>query len=332
MSSLTENINHVFTDVQAIRQAIIAKGVSIPDGTSLDEYAAKIANINTGVDASSVTASAPDVLQGKIIVDKNGNKITGSMTDQGAKNATLNCGGSFTIPKGFHNGSGKVSASTLAGQTNATASSDDILSGKTAYVNGSKITGSLASCNAGWAEYAAYYNQNGTEYIHMNCFPNGYYNKINNLSWEPEIRIEPAKFFSGIGLSADKIVRGNRICGMDGTYYRWAQGSFTTDGRERFITCGFLPSKIILSIIKKIGYTTTARFTVALYNSLLSGSVYFSAYRSAAEAYGCTIRDLQTDPHSNHITINFVSSNGFNMNDPTGSIFSSYTCNWIAIE
>ena len=67
------------------------------------------------------------------------------MPNQGAKTASLNCGGSYTIPAGYHNGSGKVTANSLASQTSATAAAGDIVSGKTAYVNGTKITGTITS-------------------------------------------------------------------------------------------------------------------------------------------------------------------------------------------
>ena len=79
------------------------------------------------------------------------NKIKG-VTNQGAKTSSLNCGGSYTIPAGYHNGSGKITANSLSYQTSATATAGNILSGKTAYVNGSKITGNMANRgNLNWS-------------------------------------------------------------------------------------------------------------------------------------------------------------------------------------
>ena len=64
------------------------------------------------------------------------------MANQGAKTAAINAGGSYTIPAGYHNGSGKVTANSLASQTAGTAAAADIASGKTAWVNGAQVTGS----------------------------------------------------------------------------------------------------------------------------------------------------------------------------------------------
>lgn len=97
----------------------------------------------TGTYTSDGTILATDVLSGKIGYS-NGNRIVGNMPNQGAKSATLNCGGSYTIPKGYHNGSGVIRAATLASQTSATAVAGDLLSGKTMWVGGVKLTGTLS--------------------------------------------------------------------------------------------------------------------------------------------------------------------------------------------
>lgn len=86
-------------------------------------------------------ATAANVLSGKTFFSDSYTAKTGTMTNNGAKTATLNCGGSYTIPAGYHNGSGKVTANSLSSQTSATAAAADIANGKTAWVNGVKVTG-----------------------------------------------------------------------------------------------------------------------------------------------------------------------------------------------
>ena len=93
------------------------------------------------VDMDMITAIAEDVLSEKVIVDKDGNPLVGTMPNIGAITKSLNCGGSYTVPKGYHDGSGKVTANSLSSQTSATATAAKIRSGKTGWVNGTKITG-----------------------------------------------------------------------------------------------------------------------------------------------------------------------------------------------
>lgn len=99
-------------------------------------------------DVTNVDAGAADVLTGKTIVDATGAEIEGTMVDNGAKTATLDAGGSYTIPAGYHNGSGKITAKTLASQTSATAEASEILNGETAWVDGTMVTGSMANNGA----------------------------------------------------------------------------------------------------------------------------------------------------------------------------------------
>lgn len=60
---------------------------------------------------SGVTAGAGDVLSGKVIVDATGASITGTMANNGAVAKTLDASAnnqSYTVPAGYHSGSGKV--------------------------------------------------------------------------------------------------------------------------------------------------------------------------------------------------------------------------------
>lgn len=62
-------------------------------------------------DISGVTAGAGDVLTGKKIIGSDGSAITGTMVNNGAVAATIDglTVTSYTVPAGYHNGSGTVS-------------------------------------------------------------------------------------------------------------------------------------------------------------------------------------------------------------------------------
>lgn len=110
----------------------------------------------TGEFTGDANATASQILSDYSAYVK-GSKVTGTMTNRGAVTSTLNAGGSYTIPAGYHNGSGKVSVNSLASQTSATATAAQILSGYTAWVNGSKLTGTASVSSLGGCEIIDYY-------------------------------------------------------------------------------------------------------------------------------------------------------------------------------
>jgi hypothetical protein len=78
---------------------------------------------------SAVTAAAGDVLATKIIVDSTGASVVGTMPNNGAVSQTLDVRSghtSYTVPAGYHNGSGSVSLVTETKSTTPTTSSQDI--------------------------------------------------------------------------------------------------------------------------------------------------------------------------------------------------------------
>lgn len=78
---------------------------------------------------SSVTATAPEVLAGKIIVDSSGDSITGTMPNNGAISKSLDATAgnqSYTVPRGYHNGSGAVTITLENKSATPTKSAQDV--------------------------------------------------------------------------------------------------------------------------------------------------------------------------------------------------------------
>lgn len=119
-----------------------------------------------GTDTSDATASAEYILVGYTGY-VNDQLIVGTMPDNEAVDVHLNCGESYKIPAGYHNGKGKVTVNDLASQTDATATAAQILSPTTCWVKGVKITGTMP--NNGAISYSLPIN--GTYKI-----PAGYHN------------------------------------------------------------------------------------------------------------------------------------------------------------
>ena len=187
-------------------------GSSLTSNSTVDEMAAIINSIKT---LEQATADA-NATASNILVDKtayvNGTKVTGTMPNKEAVTVSLNCDGSYTIPAGYHNGSGKVTANSLASQTSANATAGDILSGKTAWVNGSKLTGTMANQGAITAGNSIV--QSGDKvYCRM---PRGAY-LTNASSGYPEISYPQGDVAAALGLTANKIIAGNTIGGIAGT-------------------------------------------------------------------------------------------------------------------
>lgn len=96
-----------------------------------------------------ITAAAGDIRAGKVIVDKDGEPLTGTLVDNGSWSSSgLAAGASVTIPAGIHDGTGTVTAKSLADQTPGNLAAAKMLSGVYGYSNGTKVTGNIASMAA----------------------------------------------------------------------------------------------------------------------------------------------------------------------------------------
>lgn len=103
-----------------------------------------------GVRSSDVTASAADILTGKydLTAQSDDEVVQGTMPNNGTVNHSLPINGSFTIAKGYHSGSGKVTQSitTKAAATYyATTSDQTISSGQ--YLSGNQVIKKLTQTN-----------------------------------------------------------------------------------------------------------------------------------------------------------------------------------------
>lgn len=152
---VTIDLGTIISRLQAIEQAF-------PDGCSRIAQAVTNNGVTTSPTAGVTTIvnnigqirSDGNATADKILVNYNAwvgkQKINGSMPNRGGVTpAALAAGGSYTIPAGYHDGTGVVSAKSLASQTDASATAARIQKNYTAWVNGVKITGNMNDYSQG---------------------------------------------------------------------------------------------------------------------------------------------------------------------------------------
>lgn len=137
-------LNQVFQSVsngkKVIASAITDRGITTAPDATFQVMAKNIGNLSR----STGNATTAQVLAGYTFSNATSTGLTGTMANRGAVKSSLNAGQSYTVPAGYHNGTGRIAANTLASQTAANATAANISAGATAWVNGVKITGSGA--------------------------------------------------------------------------------------------------------------------------------------------------------------------------------------------
>lgn len=167
-------------------------------------------------DVTPVTATAADVLATKVIVSSTGATVAGTMTNNGAVTKTLDTETtSYTIPKGYHSGTGTVNITPESLEVTPTksaqeftpgtgkvygavnikaipdlyidttipvasaASAGDILTGKEVYVNGSKVTGTMANNGAYSKAITGFETDDNGDPVTSWTSPAGYYSSVS---------------------------------------------------------------------------------------------------------------------------------------------------------
>lgn len=189
-------------------------------------------------DNSAVTASASDVLTGKVIIDADGNKVSGSMPNNGvyicdADHIGMEDAGFYQqIPYGYY-----PARSSKTGYTYnyvdknclGDAAASNVLSGKTfTSANGVKLSGTMTNQtnNTGtvglaWAGSTTGSPDGGSGWTQAGNqlripIPKGYYGSSTYSNWSCS-GLVLNDFQNKLGITASKIVSGQSICGISGT-------------------------------------------------------------------------------------------------------------------
>ncbi|WP_338461529.1 hypothetical protein V5G20_17700 [Brevibacillus borstelensis] len=186
--------------------------------------------------------------------------------------------------------------------SDATAVAADLLSGKTAYVKGSKVTGTMVNRGAGGIVTPGTTDQTKAA---------GYYSSAITVKGDPN-------------LIAANILAGKSIFGVAGAVTagkKWATGTATIDSNYMATVSGlsFVPGLVLTKLNGSVGssYPTQSARTTAAFGTNNGFGFDFAAYPS--NSYGT------------HSDITFT-ADGFICNDYRGSSAVGKTVYWIAFE
>ena len=171
---IVDEINGIISSRDSIRTTMVGAGVTgVTNSSKLADLAVKLADaklpgatytieasgsitipagkLTTGnqtITAKSLASQTPgdaaagDILSGKIAW-AGGAKVTGNIPTVTPSTDKLDCGKSASISKGYLASDVTITANSLASQTPGNAAAADIRLNKTAWVGGSKVTGTM---------------------------------------------------------------------------------------------------------------------------------------------------------------------------------------------
>lgn len=166
-----------------------------------------------GVSSDELTARAEHVLAGEgyVGVDTDDEAGVGTMSDNGSMQKTLRAGDSVTVPRGFHDGSGTVTAVSLAEQTVGDAAPGDIVAGCKSWVRGARITGTMVE-REGEQPTTGVTVSDGL--VHVGMLP-GAYRKSGRYG-TPEVKAPVDTVARAAGLDGAKMLQGYTPLGVAG--------------------------------------------------------------------------------------------------------------------
>ena len=229
----------------------------------------------------------------------------------------------------------------------------NVLTGKTFYQGGSKKTGTMVNNTTVSGTIGGLNSSNPTVPVRVGtnqnvstqtvdgvtrlCYkaPQGYYDGNGYVG------VAQADVASTIGLTAEKIVRGNTILGVSGSYHvpiTSLSGYHANNlpGQLVTVNCGFRPKMILIHLVANNNHRDMLGTIYGEYFNTLgdqSTSMYYTTREvSDAKVYELKIQHAHPShpAQPNEIIIRSITSSGFTFYTPTFDAYFSQTILWYA--
>ena len=165
-STISGQISRIEDAHKAIKAKAIELGLLIPKGAKLTH------NLNGTTDL--LLSDSHHILDTAAAIN---NIPVNNDTDR-----TIDAGISYTVPVGYNKTAYVISAKNLGNQTDGTAIAEDILFGKTAWVDGVKLTGTLPNLNSNQkTNQIGSYQSDSKNYLYFSIPKTGKYIQGNQL-------------------------------------------------------------------------------------------------------------------------------------------------------